>query len=120
MSSVGMVVTLINDLKSLRMTLGWSDCTSSVETGEVDVEYFNFSLGNSEVKVVRDGYMLYYERVFPSGTGIVSDDILDYEFNCMTSKEATQQFKILQTYSPENIQLWFDTLHNAINRVLFN
>ena len=115
---MGKVITTFYDLKSLRMTLGWSDCTSSVETGKVDVEYFNlYFQDESKATVFRDGYMLFYERVFPPNSGIGIDNILEYEFNCMTPTEATQQFKILQTYDTENVQLWFDTLHNAIHKV---
>lgn len=118
---MGKVITTFNDLKSLRMTLGWLGCTSSVETGKVDVEYFNlYFQDESKTMVIRDGYMLFYERVFPPGTGIGIDNVLEYDFNCMTPTEAIQQFKILQTYSSENVQLWFDTLHNAVNKVLFS
>jgi hypothetical protein len=112
------MVTTLGTLKSLRMNLGWSDCTSSVETGNVDVQYFNFSFQDgSKATVIRDGYMLFYERVFPPNSNIGIDNVLEYEFNCMTPTEATEQFKILQTYCAENRQLWFDTLHNAIHKV---
>tara|TARA_R100001230_G_scaffold25380_2_gene19971 strand:+ start:4685 stop:5125 length:441 start_codon:yes stop_codon:yes gene_type:complete len=115
------VITTFNDLKSLRMTLGWVDCTSSIETGNVDVQYFNlYFQDESKAMVIRDGYMLFYEREFPSNSGIGVDNILEYDFNCGTVIDATQQFKILQTYCPENVQLWFDTLHNAIHKVVNN
>lgn len=103
----------LDSSREVRFTLGWQDTVGSMEYGQTDVSFFSIAFPDGSTGTAsRDSYMLLYSRLLEDGT------LIDYEFNCLTVEDAKTQLKILLTYSSENVQLWFDVLHNTIHKVV--